>query len=97
MSKRQRVEWPSRVNLPLILTPMAFNLGEPEKVLSPEGVPIGGAEPGQEERLARSPRRHGGFLAIDQSLEPGLKLSCTKIKKVAEPQALSLSTPPWTP
>jgi hypothetical protein len=31
-----------------------------------------------------------GLLAIDQSVEPGFKLSGTKIKKTAEPQALSL-------
>ena len=34
-----------------------------------------------EEKLARSPRRHRGFLAIDQSVEPGFKLCRTKLKK----------------
>src|SRR4029077_17886509 len=35
-------------------------------------------------RSSRSSRRHRGFLAIDQSVEPGFKLCRTKLKKEAE-------------
>ena len=38
----------------------------------------------EKEKLARSPRRHGGFLAINQSLEPGFQLCRTKINNVTE-------------
>jgi hypothetical protein len=50
----------------------------------------GRARTREEERLARSPRRQRDFFSHDQSVELGFELCSTKIKKRAEPQALSV-------